>query len=132
MSDDAKQSLKYAKEHLERVQNAWDNPTDWSDLSIYGFYCLEAAVKAAILHYGLPTTRRHYRKAEIAKQIADQYNLPDISDLLIKLNAARKATAYGDVDFPEELDAQDTATKIEEYVDAVYRLIEGGASKNVD
>ena len=35
---------------------------------------------------------------------------------------ARKAAAYGDVDFPE-LDAEDLAARIEEYVEAVATLL---------
>ena len=41
--------------------------------------------------------------------------------MLSNLNMARKAAAYGDVDFPE-LDAEDLATRIEEYVEAVATL----------
>ena len=51
--------LELAKRHLERVQAAWTEPTDWDDLSLYGFYCLEAAVEAAALHHGLPTSKKH-------------------------------------------------------------------------
>jgi len=39
--------LALARHHLKRVLSAWDDPTDWDDLSLYGFYCLEAAVEAA-------------------------------------------------------------------------------------
>jgi hypothetical protein len=45
-------------------------------------------------------------------------DLPDISDLLRKLNDARKAASYGDIELPK-LDAEDTAAEIEEYVEAV-------------
>jgi len=38
---DAEGKLKLARRHLERVLAAWDTPTDWDDLSLYGFYCLE-------------------------------------------------------------------------------------------
>ena len=50
---EAEKSLSHAKRHLERVLAAWDSPTDWEDLTIYGFYCLEASVVAAALHIGL-------------------------------------------------------------------------------
>jgi hypothetical protein len=49
--------------------------------------------------------------------------LPDISNLLRDLNDARKATAYGDVDRPD-LDAEDIASRIEEYVVTVEKIIE--------
>jgi hypothetical protein len=45
-----------------------------------------------------------------------------VEQLLIELNQARKAEAYGDVPRPE-LNAEETATEIEEYVDAVEDLI---------
>ncbi|MGO9176982.1 MAG: hypothetical protein ACLQED_12715 [Desulfobaccales bacterium] len=41
-----------ARNHLGRVQDAWDEPTDWTDLSIYGFLCLEAAIMAAAKSLG--------------------------------------------------------------------------------
>ena len=45
---EAQKFLKMAQEHLERVQVAsGDDPTDWPDLTIFGFYCVEAAVMAA-------------------------------------------------------------------------------------
>ena len=69
----AEDKLKLAKRHLERVQAAWDTPTDWDDLSLYGFYCLEAAV-------------------------------------------------YGDVPAPD-MHAEDVASEIELYVDAVAELL---------
>jgi hypothetical protein len=40
-----------AEEHLKRVQAAWDDPTDWEDLTMYGLYCVEAAVVAAAKHF---------------------------------------------------------------------------------
>lgn len=123
--DEAKKTLGYANEHLKKVQNAWRYPTDWSDLSIYGLYCLESAVKAAAIHFRVAISANHYEKAKIAKQLAHAHGLPDISSLLIVLNSARKARAYGDVEFPEKLNAEDIATQIEEYVSAVTELIEG-------
>ncbi|MBF8276674.1 MAG: hypothetical protein HW390_1747 [Candidatus Brocadiaceae bacterium] len=122
--NEVKKTLGYANEHLKKVQNAWDYPTDWSDLSIYGLYCLEAAVKAAAIHFRVAIPANHYEKAKIAKQLAQNHGLPDISSLLIVLNSARKARAYGDVEFPEKLNAEDIATQIEDYVIAVTELIE--------
>lgn len=122
---DAASKLALAQRHLERVQEAWDDPLDWDDLSLYGFYCLENAVEAAALHFGLRTTHAHAEKAEIASRLHEERNLPDVSGLLVDLNAARKAAAYGDID-PPELDPQDVANEIEEYVEAVATLIAGG------
>ncbi len=46
---DAQTKLELARRHLKRVLAAWDDPTDWDDLSLYGFFCLEAAIEAAAL-----------------------------------------------------------------------------------
>lgn len=104
------------------MQDAWDDPTDWDDLSLYGFYCLEAAVDAAALHFGLPTSRKHWEKVEIATRLHKEKGLPDVSDLLVDLNTARKSAAYGDIDDPE-LEAEAVATDIENYVSAVASLL---------
>lgn len=32
--------LRLAQRHLGKVQAAWSEPTDWDDLSLYGFYCI--------------------------------------------------------------------------------------------
>jgi len=110
--------LKLARRHLDRVQSAWDEPTDWDDLSLYGFYCLEAAVQAAALRFGLESSKTHWKKVDTASELHQRHGLPDVTQLLIDLNTARKAVAYGDVRAPE-LDAESIASEIEEYVDAV-------------
>src|SRR5262245_57016956 len=96
--------LQLARKHLQRVQAAWDEPTDWDDLALYGFYCLEAAVEAATLHYGGSSSRNHSDKVQMAARLSEKHGLPNVGDLLIDLNSARKAAAYGDVEAPE-LDA---------------------------
>ena len=114
--------LDLARRHLKRVQAAWPEPTDWDDLSLYGFYCLEAAVEAAALHYRLATSKKHWEKVDIASQLYEDKGLPEISELLRDLNDARKAAAYGDIEAPE-LDAERVASDIENYVDAVARTL---------
>ena len=111
--------LELAKKHLNRVLAAWDEPTDWDDLSLYGFYCLEAAA----LHFGLCTSKKHWEKVDLAEDLHKKKGLPDIGDLLRDLNDARKAAAYGDMDRPD-LDPEDIASQIKEYVDTVAALIE--------
>ena len=120
---DGSNKLSLARRHLERVQAAWTDPTDWDDMSLYGFYCLEAAVEAAALHVGLRTSKKHWEKVDIANDLHKGHGLPNIAQLLRDLNDARKATAYGDVELPE-LDAEDLAADIERYVDAVAALLE--------
>lgn len=116
------QKLTLAQRHLSRVLSAWTEPIDWDDLSLYGFYCLEAAVEAAALHFRLRTTKKHWEKVDLAVKLHEEHGFPDIGDLLSNLNNARKAVAYGDSELPE-LDAEDIATQIEEYVEKVAALI---------
>lgn len=120
----AQVKLALARRHLERVLAAWDTPTDWDDLSLYGFYCLEAAVEAAAMQLGMATSKKHWEKADMAVELHNKCGLPDIGQLLRDLNDARKAAAYGDIPAPS-LDAEDVASEIEQYVAAVARLLEG-------
>ena len=119
--------LAVARHHLrDHVQVAWDDPTDWDDLALYGFYCLEAAVMAASTHAGWVTRGQHPDKAKAAERLTQEHGLPDIQDLLTELNDGRKAVAYGDLDMPE-LNPEEVATQIDAYVQAVADLI--GAEK---
>ena len=120
--ESAREMLDLARDHLKRVQSAWFEPTDWTDLSIYGFLCLEAAVMAAAKYFGWPVRATHKDKAEASERLSKEKGLPDIYDLLWKLNTARKAAAYGDQDYPD-LDAEDVASEIETYVEAVEEII---------
>ena len=113
----AADKLRLAEKHLERVQGAWSDPTDWADLSLYGFYCLENAVEAAAIHFKIPISRRHWEKADTAHQLHLKHKLHNVSDLLRDLNEARKFAAYGDVPAPT-LDAEDVARRIEEFIAA--------------
>ena len=118
----ADDKLTLARRHLQRVQVAWEDPVDWADLSIYGFYALEAAVDAACLHVGRGTEMRHPARAEAAAALASSHGLPDVSELLRDLNQVRKHQSYGDVDAPE-LSAEETAVAVETYVDSVAALV---------
>ena len=122
----AEDKLRLARKHLEKVLAAWDTPTDWDDLSIYGLYCLEDAVDAAAMYAGLTTSKRHWEKADAAGELHEKYGLPHVVQLLRDLNEARKAAAYGDVPDPG-LNAEYVATAIEQYVEAVAALLEGEA-----
>ena len=124
----ANDKLTLAKRHLERVLVAWYDPTDWADLSIYGFYALEAAVDAACLHVGVATSRLHPARAEAAAALASSHGLPNVADLLRDLNEARKYQSYGDVEAPE-LSAEEIAAEVEAYVDSVATLLGKGAKR---
>ena len=119
----AEDSLRLAQAHLERVQRASCEPTDWADLSSYGLYCLEACIVAAALHLGQPRPGSHFAKAETAESLNQEHGLPDIGDLLIDLNTMRKHQAYGDTPAPVGMDPEDTASMIETYVDLVQEFL---------
>jgi hypothetical protein len=120
---DKHQHLALARKHLQRVQAAWDAPTDWEDLTLYGFYCVENAVCSAALHFGVAFAKTHQSKAEAAKSLAKVHNLPDVSGFLGVLNDARKAYMYGDIEEPD-LIAEEVAADIEQYVDKVESVLE--------
>ena len=120
----APDKILLARSHLADVLEAWHEPTDWKDLSVYGFHCLEAAIDAASMHVGLPTSRSHWKRVEVATELHDNWGLPDVSELLRGLNDARKSHLYGDIPDPG-LDAKNVASRIEEYVNAVDRLLTG-------
>jgi hypothetical protein len=118
----ADEKLELARRHLTRVQGAWD-PPDWADLSLYGFYALEAAVEAASLHFGMSVQKTHWARADAAAALHRRKGLTDVSGFLRDLNEKRKSEAYGDVQGPE-LDAERVASQIESYIDSVARLLE--------
>jgi len=119
----ASESFQVALNHLPRVQTSWDDPLDWTILSTFSFYCLEACVVAAVLHSGRSRPRHHQQKVQEAKHLSVAHGLPDVSHLLVDLNDMRKHVAYGDIGAPENLDPQDVANDVEEYVEAVRRLL---------
>ena len=121
---DPSDKLRLARRHLDRVLKAWDSPTDWDDLALYGFYCLEAAVEAAATRAGIEVSTKHWAKADVARQLQEQHCLPDIQRLLRDLNEARKFAAYGDVPLPD-LNAEQVASQIEAYVEAAEAFLEG-------
>ena len=123
MVQTASDSFHLALKHLARVEVAWLEPTDWTDLATYGFYCLEACVVAAVLHLGGQRPDNHRDKVDAARQLASTQGLPDVGDLLVDLNAMRKHEAYGDTEPPENLDPEDVAISIDEFVESVRRLL---------
>ena len=113
------EKLVLARRHLAKTLS---DPSDLDDLSIYGLYCLEAAVEAAALHVKLKVTKQHWEKVKVAYELHTQHGLPDVSDLLVDLNDSRKAVAYGDVEAPD-LENEDVVGQIERYVEAVEELV---------
>jgi hypothetical protein len=115
--------LELARAHLDRVQVAAIDPVDWADIGNYGLYALEAAVMAAAKVLKIETKPSHWSKSDTAAALAGQHGLPDVSRLMAELNDARKASNYGDVALPENLDPEDVATEIGDFVSAVEDVI---------
>ncbi|MGH2656212.1 MAG: hypothetical protein ACRDIZ_05875 [Actinomycetota bacterium] len=122
--------IELAREQLQRVQAAWDVPTDWSDLAIYSFYSLENAVAAAADFYGIEWQRNHPSKIEASVELRDVHGLPDIEDLLAELNTLRKSTAYGETPPQHDWSAEDIAIEVEAYVEGVASRLEEAADAN--
>ena len=124
MAQTAQDSFDLALRHLERVAVSWDDPTDWLELSTFGFYCLEAAVVAAALQLKRTRPSNHQDKVREAMCLTNEHDLPDIANLLVDLNTMRKHEAYGDIDPPDSLDPEDVASEIEAYVEQVRKLVQ--------
>jgi hypothetical protein len=116
--------LALAREQLTRVQVAWTEPVDWSDLTIYAFYALENALVAAADHLGVGWKQTHPSKVEAARELHQAHGLPDIADLLTELNTLRKSEAYGEVRPSETHSPEDIAIDVEEYIESVARLFQ--------
>lgn len=119
------EALQLAQTQLERVQVAWLDPTDWSDLSIYGFLALENSVVAAAEHFGISVQKSHPSKNQAADLLHKNHGLPDVSPLMLQLWDMRQSESYGDVTPPQGLDAEDVASEVEGYVEAVRTAVEG-------
>jgi len=114
--------LNLAKKHLDRVQSSWD-PPDWLDLSAYSLYAIEAAIDAAAQTASIPLKRTHWDKADVAVLLAREHGLPDVSGMMRDLNEVRKSEAYGDIATPPKLDAEEVASDVEAYIDAVTEFV---------
>ena len=123
MDQTAEDSFQLALKHLERVFDSWDDPTDWLDLSSYGFYCLEACIVAAALHLNRPRPGSHPGKVRKAQHLTAELGFPEVEALLVDLNNMRKHQVYGDNIPPDGLDSQDVASEIEGYVEEVRKLL---------
>jgi hypothetical protein len=115
--------LELARTQLAKVQVAAVDPVDWSDLSLYSFYALENAVAAAADAAGVSWKQTHPSKIDASVELNSHYGLPDIADLLRDLNAIRKSSAYGEYLTAHRWDAEDIASQVEAYIDAVDTFV---------
>ncbi len=123
MTQTAEESFNLALKHLEGVAVASHDPTDWLELSTFGFYCLEACVVAAALQLERTRPGNHWTKVQEAGHLTTEHQFPNIENLLVDLNTMRKHEAYGDVEPPDNLDPEEVASEIEAYVEQVGKLV---------
>lgn len=121
----ASEALRLAQKQLEKVQVAWLDPVDWSDLSIYGFLALENSVVAAAQHFGISVKKSHPSKNQAADALHQNHEFPDISPLMLQLWDMRQSESYGDVTPPGNLNPEQVAIDVEDYVEAVRTALEG-------
>lgn len=124
--DEAREQLQLSRKHLAKVQRAVAaDPVDWADLTIFGLYAVETAVVAAGAHVGISDEETHPGHVRLARKLHHGYDLPNIEEMLKDLQRNRLYEAYGKIQPSGRFDAEDIATAVEAYVDAVGALING-------
>ena len=122
----ARKALNIARRHLERVQTAWWEPADAVEAVTFAFYAYENAVVSVAELNGRQWTKNHREKADLAHELFEQGLVAtDVSDRLREFNDLRKDVAY-DEPGPElaQLELEDVATELEQFVDEVTTLVE--------
>ena len=96
MSPKAKSQL--AREHLERALPA-EVADDYTEAATWLFASLEAAISALAEQRGVSIEPKHWQKADVAKQLHAQGDVPtDFAPALRMLNDARKEAVYEGVE----------------------------------
>lgn len=121
----ARDALKRAKSQLERVQTASWSPEDPIEAVTFAFYAYENAVVAVAEAKGAKWTKNHYEKARLAGRFVKQGILStNVEERLLELNRLRKDVAYGEPGQElEQLDLEDLATELEEFIDEVEKVV---------
>jgi|SRR5437588_4377722 len=128
-----KERLHEAHERMKRARDQWDRaavaswePVEAAECVTNCFYALENAVIAAAVAAGLPGTKKHWEKEELAEQLVREGKLKtDVSDRLNELNSARKDVQYGSPgESLAEIDLEDLVSEVESFLDEVDALIE--------
>ncbi len=117
--------LNLAKKQLEKVQVASWDPQDAEDAVTWAFYAYENGIVAVAEKLGLDWQKTHVSKVKIANELHEQDILSvDIGPVIENLNELRKDVQYGEPG-PElqEVDLEDLATQLEEFVDEVESVI---------
>jgi hypothetical protein len=97
-------SLETAREHLDVARNQRDHaatdswePAEPASCVTNVFYAYENLIVAMAEAHNLKWERSHYRKADLAKEMAQKKILSkDLSAEILRLNDLRKDVSYGE------------------------------------
>jgi hypothetical protein len=96
----ARQHLDLASVQLDRAQTASWEPAEPESCVSNAFYAYENLIVAVAEAKDVAWARNHYRKADLAKEFAEQMVLSvDLSGTLLHLNDLRKDVSYGEPGF---------------------------------
>lgn len=125
-------SLKAAREHLDLASNQWERaatdswePADAASCVTNVFYAYENLIVAAAEAHNIVWVKNHYRKADLAKELAQKKILSgDLSAKLLRLNDLRKDVSYGElgVELRDE-DLEALVSDLEQMVNEVESLV---------
>lgn len=119
-ADEARKRIDRARQQLNRVQSA-SRDHDPESAVVWAFYAYENCVTALAEFHGRRWTQNHRQKAQLARNLHNDGLISrDVGDELEQLNELRKNVAY-DGPGPElqEVDLEDLAHKLEEFIDEI-------------
>lgn len=129
--EEARRNIAIARRHLHRVQDAsFEIDEDDPELGVtFAFYAYECCIVALAELHGIPWTKNHARKAQLARDLyARELVSRDIGDELQNLNELRKDVAYSEPG-PElqQVDLTDLAFDLEEFIDEVESQVKASS-----
>jgi uncharacterized protein YutE (UPF0331/DUF86 family) len=127
-------SLRAAREHLNRATKQWERaasdawePADPASCVTNAFYAYENVIVAVAEAKSLAWAKNHYKKAELAKELAQEKVLSkDLSDRLLRLNDLRKDVSYGEpgMELSDE-DLESIVSELEGTIGEVEGIVSG-------
>jgi hypothetical protein len=125
-------SLEAAREHLRLASKQWERastdswePSDAASCVTNAFYAYENLIVAAAEAKDIAWPKNHYKKAELAKELARAGVLSeDFSDELLRLNDLRKDVSYGEpgMELGNE-DLESLVSQLEVAIDELDKLL---------
>jgi uncharacterized protein YutE (UPF0331/DUF86 family) len=134
-------SLEAAREHLdlarkqwERAASDWWEPSDPASCVTNVFYAYENLIVAVAEVHGRKWERNHYRKAELAAELAkDGLIGKDLSNLVLKLNDLRKDVSYGEPgDELVDAELEEYVSELEEVIEEVKSIVDAAEEEELE